>query len=56
MFRNTVKVPPDLYDRAKRYAEMAGFRSVDEFVARAVEKELERRAGDTEDKSSSENK
>jgi Arc/MetJ-type ribon-helix-helix transcriptional regulator len=49
MFGNKVKLPPDLYERAKRHAEKAGFGSVDEFVARAVEKELERTAGSTDD-------
>lgn len=49
MFGNKIKLPPDLYDRAKRYAETAGFGSVDEFVARAVEKELERSASDVDD-------
>jgi len=49
VFGNKIKLPPDLYDRAKRYAETAGFGSVDEFVARAVEKELERSASDVDD-------
>ena len=48
-FGNKVKLPPDLYERAKRHAEAAGFASVDEFVARAVEKELERLAGDADE-------
>lgn len=42
MFGNKVKLPPDLYARAKRHAETAGYGSIDEFVSRAVEKELER--------------
>ena len=42
MFGSKVKLPADLLQRAKRHAEEAGFGSVDEFVARAVEKELER--------------
>lgn len=49
MFGTKVKLPPDLYDRAKKHAETAGFSSVDEFVARAVEKELERSASDVDD-------
>ncbi len=49
MFGNKVKLPPDLYERAKRHAEKAGFGSVDEFVARAVEKELEGTSGSPSD-------
>jgi Arc/MetJ-type ribon-helix-helix transcriptional regulator len=49
MFGNKVKLPPDLYERAKRHAEKAGFASVDEFVARAVEKELERTSSSSSD-------
>jgi len=49
MFGKKVKLPPDLYDRAKRHAVTAGFGSVDEFVTRAVEKELEKVASDADD-------
>jgi hypothetical protein len=42
MFGSKIKLPADIYDRARLHAEKAGFASVDEFVARAVEKELER--------------
>ena len=49
MFGKKIKLPPDLHDRATRHAETAGFGSVDEFVARAVEKELERVASDVDD-------
>jgi hypothetical protein len=37
-----VKIEPSLYDRAKRAAEAAGYSSVDEFIANAVEKEIQR--------------
>jgi len=49
VFGHKVKLPPDLYERAKRHAQAAGFGSVDEFVARAVEKELERASGAGDD-------
>ena len=49
MFGKKVKLPPDLYERAKRHAEAAGFGSVDEFAARAVEKELEKQQGESDD-------
>jgi len=35
-----VKVDKGLYEKVKKYAEMAGYSSVDEFVAHALEKEL----------------
>ena len=40
MFGKKVKVPPELFDKVKMYAEMAGYSSVDEFVAHALEKEI----------------
>jgi hypothetical protein len=35
-----VKLDPALYRKAKRYADLAGYSSVDEFIAHVVEKEL----------------
>ena len=49
MFGKKVKLPAHLLERARHHAESAGFGSVDEFVARAVEKELERRQEDPSD-------
>ncbi len=49
MFGSKVKLPQDLFDRAKRQAEAAGYGSVDELVARAVEKELERMTQEVDD-------
>jgi len=49
MFGHKVKLPPDLWDRAKHHAEQAGFATVEEFVVRAVEKELERVREDPDD-------
>lgn len=37
-----VKLDPALYDRAKRAAESAGYSSVDEFIAHAIENELQK--------------
>jgi hypothetical protein len=37
-----VKIDPGLYDRAKQAAETAGYSSVDEFIAHAIEHELEK--------------
>ena len=37
-----VKNEPALYDRAKRAAESAGYSSVDEFIAHAIENELQK--------------
>ncbi|MEE8171179.1 MAG: hypothetical protein V3T70_11595 [Phycisphaerae bacterium] len=35
-----IKLDKDLYDRAREFAEKKKFPSVDEFVARLIEKEL----------------
>ncbi len=35
-----VKLTKDLFVRVKKYAEIAGYSSVDEFVVHALEKEL----------------
>ncbi len=35
-----VKIDKGLYEKVKKYSEMAGYSSVDEFVAHALEKEL----------------
>jgi len=35
-----VKIDKGLYEKVKRYAEIAGYSSVDEFVAHALEKEI----------------
>ena len=44
-----VKLPRDLYDRAREHAAAAGFGSVDELVAWLVQQELERTSGEEED-------
>jgi len=46
-----VKIEPALYDRAKRAAEGAGYSSVEEFIAHAIENELQKlNADDGEEK------
>lgn len=40
MFGSKVKIDKALLEKARRYAELAGYSSVDEFVAHALEKEL----------------
>ncbi len=40
--RRTVRLTPVLFEQAKAAATRAGYSSVDEFVAHAVEKELQR--------------
>jgi metal-responsive CopG/Arc/MetJ family transcriptional regulator len=42
MFGKKVKLEADLYDKVKRYAGIAGYSSVEEFVAHALEKEIAR--------------
>jgi hypothetical protein len=37
-----IKIDGSLYERAQRAAEAAGYSSVDEFVAHAIENELQR--------------
>ncbi len=40
MFRSKVKLDKDLLTRVKRYADIAGYSSVEEFITHALEKEL----------------
>ncbi len=45
-----VTIDPGLYDRAKRVAEIAGYSSVEEFIAHCVENELKKLETETESK------
>jgi len=48
--RGSIKLDKDLLERVKRYADLAGYSSVDEFIAHALEKELAHLEGsDSED-------
>jgi metal-responsive CopG/Arc/MetJ family transcriptional regulator len=40
MFGSKVKLDRDLLSRVKRYADIAGYSSVEEFITHALEKEL----------------
>jgi len=40
MFGNNVKLDKDLLLKIKRYADIAGYSSADEFITHALEKEL----------------
>ena len=44
---NSIKLDKDLVARVKRYAEIAGYSSVEEFIAHALEKELSKLDGAT---------
>jgi metal-responsive CopG/Arc/MetJ family transcriptional regulator len=35
-----IKIDKDLFNRIKKYADIAGYSSVDEFIIHALEKEL----------------
>lgn len=35
-----IKIDKDLFNRIKKYADIAGYSSVDEFIVHALEKEL----------------
>jgi hypothetical protein len=37
-----IKIDTNLYERARRASELAGYSSVDEFVTHAIENELKR--------------
>lgn len=37
---NKIKLDQDLLDRVKKYADIAGYSSVEEFITHALEKEL----------------
>lgn len=40
MFGPKIKLEKDLYDKVRKYAEIAGYSSVEEFVTHALEKEV----------------
>lgn len=50
MFGSKVKLRSELYAKVKRYAELAGYSSVEEFVTHALEKEIAQlEKGDSEE-------
>lgn len=40
MFGPKIKIEQELYDRVKEFADIAGYASIDEFVAHVLEKEI----------------
>ena len=40
MFGSKIKLEKELYERVKRFADLAGYSSIEEFVAHVLEKEL----------------
>ncbi len=40
MFGSKIKIDTDLLEKVKRYSEIAGYSSVEEFIAHALEKEI----------------
>ena len=40
MFKPKVKLDKALYEKVKKYSQLAGYSSVDEFITHALEKEL----------------
>ena len=40
MFRSKVKLDPNLLKRVKKYSDIAGYSSAEEFIEHALEKEL----------------
>ena len=45
MFGSKVKLDRDLLTRVKRYSDIAGYSSVEEFITHALEKELAKLEG-----------
>lgn len=40
MFGPKIKLDKELFDKVKKYSDLAGYSSVDEFVTHALEKEI----------------
>lgn len=48
--KHNIKLDPDLYERAKEYAEKRGYSSVEEFVSHIIEGALATEKDDDPDK------
>ena len=48
MFGKKIKLPDQLYNRAKKYSEEAGYSSLEEFVEHCIEKEISRSSDDAD--------
>jgi len=42
MATKKIKIQKEIFEKAKRYAQTAGYSSVEEFISHIVEKELEK--------------
>ena len=42
MFGKKIRLDKELYEKVKKYADIAGYSSVEEFVVHALEKEIAR--------------
>lgn len=40
MFKSKIKLDPDLLKRVRKYSDVAGYASVEEFIEHALEKEI----------------
>lgn len=49
MFGPKIKLDKSLYERARNVSEIAGYASVDEFVAHVLERELKSIEGDADE-------
>jgi hypothetical protein len=49
MFGNNVKIEKELLERCKAQAKQSGYSSVDEFIAHALEKELKKTDGGSQE-------
>lgn len=51
MFGPKIKLDKDLFNKAKKLAEMAGYSSTEEFIAHLIERELSKleQTGDSEE-------
>ena len=44
-----IKIDPNLYERIKKVAEVAGYESADEFIVHVIERELDKLEADSAD-------
>lgn len=49
MFGNSIKLPPQLWERIKRASDAAGYSSAQEFVEHVIERELKKLEGATDE-------
>ena len=54
MAQEKIKIDKALMDKVRKYAEMSGYSSVEEFVTHLIEKELARLENDADDRAAAE--